>query len=108
MGSAVLEVGRSANIHKFCFQYAKHSDMDYVDLQCFLFADCKERHFQVSKLSDNCRNILPEGRFMMFTKTGFRVRNEICAVLSSNEVDLLMLRNRVCKPRNDKKCAVYS
>ncbi len=49
MGSAVLEVGRSANIHKFCFQAAKRSDMDCVELQFGLFADCMEWHFQVSK-----------------------------------------------------------
>ena len=45
----------------------------------------------------------------MYTKSGFNVPNvEICAVPSSNEVDLLMLWNRVFRQRNDQKCAVQS
>ena len=30
MGSAVLEGGRPANIHEFCFQAAKRSDLECV------------------------------------------------------------------------------
>ncbi len=63
MGSAVREVGRSANIHEFCFLVAKRSHMDCVELQTCLFADSQEWHFQVSKRSDNCSSILQEGRF---------------------------------------------
>ena len=63
MGSAVLEVRRSANIHEFCFQAAKRSDMECVELQGCLFADCQEWHFQVSKRCDICSNIPQEGRF---------------------------------------------
>ena len=37
--SAVLEDGRSANIHEFCFQAAKRSDMDCFDVQGGLFAE---------------------------------------------------------------------
>ena len=33
MDSAVLDVGRSANIHEICFQAAKRSDMDSVEVQ---------------------------------------------------------------------------
>ncbi len=40
MGSAVLEVGRSADIHQFCFLAAKRSDMDCIEVQVGLFADC--------------------------------------------------------------------
>ncbi len=63
MGSSVLEVGRSADIHEFYFQAAKRADVDCVELQGCLFADCQEWHFQVSKRSDNWSNILQEGRF---------------------------------------------
>ena len=63
MGNAVLECGRPANIHEFCFQSAKRSDMECVELQGCLFADCHEWHFQVSKRRDICSNILQEGRF---------------------------------------------
>ncbi len=109
MGSAVLEGGRFSNIHKFCFQAAKRSDMDCVELQFGLFANCKEKHFQVSNIQiiaePSCKSV----DLLMFTNTGFRVRNvEMCAVLSSNEDDLLMLRNRVFRARNDQNCAVYS
>ena len=48
MCSAVLEGGRSADNQKFCFQAAKRSDMDCVEVQRGVFADCKEWHFQVS------------------------------------------------------------
>ncbi len=37
-GSAVLEGGRSADIHEMFFQAAKSSDMEFVDLQGCLFA----------------------------------------------------------------------
>ena len=47
MGSAVLEVGRFADIHEFFFQAAKRSEMNCVELQGCLFADCQEWHFQV-------------------------------------------------------------
>ena len=39
MGSGVLVGGRPANIHEFCFQAAKPSFMDCVDVQGFLFVD---------------------------------------------------------------------
>ena len=38
-GCAVLEGGRSAFINEFCFQKAKLSDVDYVEVQGVLFAD---------------------------------------------------------------------
>ncbi len=62
MSSAVLEGVRSADIHELCFQTAKRSDMNCVELLWGLFDDCQEWHFQVSKLSDNCSTILQEGQ----------------------------------------------
>ena len=47
MGSAVLEVVPSADIHEFYFQAAKRSDKDYVVLQGGLFADIQEWHFML-------------------------------------------------------------
>ncbi len=95
MSSAVLEGGHSADIHEFCFQAAKLSDVDCVEMQVILFADCKEWHFQVSKRQiigvPSCRRV----DLLIFTNSGFRVRNdEIYSTLSSNEVYLLMVRNR--------------
>ena len=46
MGSAVLEGVRPANIHEFCFQTAIRSDMECLELQGCLFADCQECHFR--------------------------------------------------------------
>ena len=55
----------------------------------------------------NCSTILQEGDLLMFKNSSFTVRKfEICAVLCSNEVDFLMLRNRLFRQRNDQKCAV--
>ena len=52
MSSAVLEVGRSADIHELCFQAAKPSDMDCVEVQGGLFDDSHEWHFPAAKRSD--------------------------------------------------------
>ena len=43
MGSAVLEGGLSADIHEFCFQAAKRSDMDCVKVQLsgMAFSGCE-------------------------------------------------------------------
>ena len=91
------------------FQAAKCSNMDCVELQVCLFVDWQEWHLQVSKRSDNCSTIQQDGRFADFTNSGFRGRNvEICANLSSNEVDLLILRIRVFRLRIFLKCAVPS
>ena len=38
MGSAILEGGRPANIHEYCFQAAK-CDMECIEEQGVLFAD---------------------------------------------------------------------
>ncbi len=38
----VIEGGRSDYIHEICFQAAKGSDMDCVELQVCLFADCQK------------------------------------------------------------------
>ncbi len=63
MCSAVLEVGRPANIHEFCFQAAKRSDMDCVEVQGGLFAESQEYQSQDAKRSDMSSAILQEGRF---------------------------------------------
>ncbi len=42
MCSAVVERGRSADIHEIIFQAAKRSDMDCVEQQGGLFADSLE------------------------------------------------------------------
>ena len=54
---------RSADIQEFCFQAAKLSDMDCVEVQVCLFADCQERHFQAANRSDKSSTILQVGRF---------------------------------------------
>ena len=75
MCSAVMEVGRFTDIHEFCFQAAKRSDMDCVEVQGGLFADCLERHFQVSKVqiiaAPSCKRV----DLLIFTNSGFRVLN---------------------------------
>ena len=63
MFSTVLEDSRSADILEFCFQAAKRSYLDSVELQEGLFVDCEAWHILVSKLSDNCSTILQESRF---------------------------------------------
>ena len=42
MGSAALEGGISPNIHELCFQAAKYSDMNCVELQEGRFAHAQE------------------------------------------------------------------
>ena len=60
-GSAVLEVGRFADIHEFCFQAAKRSDMECVVLQGCLFADRQECHFRLRsvqiKAEPSCKRV---------------------------------------------------
>ena len=38
MGSAIQEGGRPANFHEFCFQAAKRSDLECVQLQVGRFS----------------------------------------------------------------------
>ena len=40
-GSALLEGGRSADIHEFCFHDASRADMYGVEMECGLFADSR-------------------------------------------------------------------
>ena len=47
MGSAVLEGGRPANIHEFCFQAAKRSDMDCVQVQVAYLLSFKNGIFRL-------------------------------------------------------------
>ena len=100
MGSAVLEVVRSADIHEFCFQADKRSDMDCVELHLGLFDDCQEWHFQVRNVQIRAVPSCMRVDLLMFRKSVYTVQNvDIWAVLCSNEVDLLMLRNLVFRVR---------
>ena len=78
MRSAVLEGVRSADIHEFCFQAAKRSDMDCVEPQGCLPADCLECHFQVYNVHiiavPSCKNV----DLLMFKNSGFRVQTMKC------------------------------
>ena len=86
MGSAALEGGISANIHELCFQAAKRSDMDYVEVQMSLFA--VRMAFSGSKRSDKSCMILKRDDLLMLRNSVFTVRNvEICAVMTSYEFD---------------------
>ena len=109
MGSAVLEGGPSANIHKFCFQAAKRSDMDCVKVQGVYLLIVRKASFMLRNVQIRAVPSCKRVDLLMFRNSGFRVRNvEIRAVLSSNEDDLMMLMNQVFMPRSDQKCAVYS
>ncbi len=93
-GCPVLEGGRSANIHEFCFQAAKRTNMDCIEVLIVRNGIFKYRNLQIIALS-LCKGV----DLLKFTNSDFTVRNdEICAVLSNNEVGLLMLRNRVFRP----------
>ncbi len=95
MGCPVLEGGRSANIHEFCFQAPKRSDMDCLDMLTVRNGILKSPNVLIIALA-LCKSV----DLLKFTISGFTVRNdEICAVLSCNEVDLLMLRKRVFRLR---------
>ena len=62
MVSAVLEVCRSADIHEFCFQAAKRSDMCCVEVQEGLFADSLEWYYHDVICSDKRSTLLQECR----------------------------------------------
>ncbi len=81
--SAVLEVGRSADIHEFCFQGAKRSDMDSVDVQVGLLLIVRMA-FSRSKRSDKSSTFLKWDDLLMLRYYVSTVRNDdILAVLSS-------------------------
>ena len=67
MSSAVLEGGRSAYIYELCFQAAKRSDMDCVEVQGGLFDDCtngifRSRNVQIIAVP-SCKRV----KLLMFT-----------------------------------------
>ncbi len=94
MVSALLEGGRSSNIHEFCFQAAKRTNMDCLEVLIVRNGIFKTRNVQIIAFP-LCKSV----DLLKFMNSGFTVRKyETCAVLSSNEVDLLMLRNRVFRP----------
>ncbi len=63
MVCSVLEGGRSANSHEFCFQAVKRSHMECFEGQGGLFPESQEWQFQAAKLSDTSSNIMQEGQF---------------------------------------------
>ena len=85
-----------------CFQAAKRSDMDCVELQgVYLLIDMNGifglRKVQIRAVP-SCKSV----DLLILRSSVLTVRNvEIWAALSSNEVDLLMLRNLVFRKRND-------
>ena len=97
------------DFNEFCFQTAKSSDMDCVEVQGDLSSDFNEwysrlRSFQIRAVP-SCKKV----DLIILRNSVFRTRNiEIWAVMSSNEVDLLMLRNRVFSLRIVQKYAVPS
>ncbi len=83
MDSAVLECGRSANIHEFIFKLQNVQIWTVSKCKC-LFADSQELHFQAAKFQIRAVQFY----FPMLRNCVFTVRNvEIWAVLFSNEVD---------------------
>ncbi len=93
--SAVLEVGRSSDIHEFCFQAVK--------VQIWTVSNCKRSNLLIVRNGifrslnvqiiavQSCKRV----DLLMFTNSGFRLRHvEIYAALSSNEVDFLVSKNR--------------
>ena len=93
MCSAVLESGRTADTHEFCFQAAEISDMVCVELHWCLFPDCQVCYFRSPKFQIIAVPFFKRVDLLMITNIGFRVRNvEICAVQSSKEFYLPMTR----------------
>ena len=93
MGSAVLKGGPSADFTNLVSS-CKTSNMDCVEVQGGLFVDCEEWHFQVGKVHIRAEPSCKLFELLMFKYSSFRLRNvEICAVLSNNGDDFLMLRN---------------
>ena len=85
MDSAGLDCGRFADIHEFCFQADKRSDMDCVELQGGQIADSQEwdlmlRKDQIIRVP-SCKRVY----LLMLRNSLFTVRNiEIWAVQTSN------------------------
>ena len=95
MGSAVQLGCRSADFPNYVFKLQ--------NVQIWTVSKCKSVYllivrmaFSGSKRSDRSSTFLKRDDLLMFRDSVFTVRNvEIWAVLSSNEVNLLMLKNRV-------------
>ena len=86
MGSAVVDVVRSVDFPNYVFKL-QNVQINCVDVLVGLFAD--RMAFSRSKLSDKNSIFLKRDDLLMLRYSVFTVRNvEICAVLSSKEVDL--------------------
>ena len=74
MCSAVIKGGRSADIDEICFQVAKRSDMECVELLVGLFADCHELNFRSRNVQiiavPSCKRV----DMLLFANSGFVVR----------------------------------
>ena len=97
------------DFHEICFQAAKRSDMDCMELQGGLFADCQELYLRLRKFQIRTVPSCKKVDLILLRISVFRARNiEIWAVMSSNEDDFLMLTNRVFRLRNDQLGGVRS
>ncbi len=106
---AALLCGRFGNVKELRFKSENRPGMSCDELQVFLFAHSQEWHFQAAKRSDKRSSTMQEGVLLMLRNNVFRVGKVIIwAVLSNNEVELLIPRKHVFRLRNVQKCAVPS
>ena len=77
MGSAVLVGVGFVDIQDFSFEGAKRSDMECVELQGCLFADCHEWHFRSANVQiialPSCKRV----DLLKFTNSVYRVKTFI-------------------------------
>ena len=66
-----MEGGRSANIHEFCFQAAKRSDMDCLEVLIVRNGIFKSRNVQIIALT-LCKSV----NLLKFMDSCFTVRND--------------------------------
>ncbi len=75
MGSAVLLGGRYIDVHEFCFETAKRSDIRLLELQGCLLANFHQLRIVAAKRSDKFRTHLQEGQFANAQETRLQVAN---------------------------------
>ena len=109
MGRAVLQGGRSADIHEICFQTANRSDKDWVEVQGVQFLIVRNGIYRLRNVQKRAVLSCKMVDLLMLRNRVFRMRIvQKCSVPSHKRVDLLMLRNRVFRLRNAQKCAMRS
>ena len=108
MCSAVLVVGRSADIHEYIFKL-KMFRYGLCQLQGGLFAECEEWLFQAATRSDKSSIILQEGWFPDSQESRFQAakRSEMCSAFPQGVriVDAQESRIQFAK-RSDMRIAV--